>query len=211
MKKVILLTLGLFLVTGLTGCTVVFQRGRRSDVNEIQKLYKQLDEFETTKLLLEQRLKQEIADKSVRLERAEKGLVITFVADVMFDSGKAELRPQSLPTLDKVVRILKENVPGYDIGIEGHTDNEPIRHSPWKSNWDLSVARALGVLHYLVEQKGIAAERVSATGYGQHRPIASNATPDGRQLNRRVEIVVLPQITKVREAAAVVEEKPKLK
>jgi len=161
-----------------------------------------LDELGQTKQLLEQRLKQEIADKQVRLSMAEKGLVITFVADVVFDSGKAKIRPEVYPTLDKVARILAENVPENDIGIEGHTDNEPIKYSGWKSNWELSTARALSVLHYLVDDKGISPLRVSAIGYGEYRPVASNDSKEGRQLNRRVEIVILPKVSKVKGITA---------
>jgi len=186
----------------LAGCTFIFQKGRRSDLEKIQVLSEQIDELSGTKRILEERLKQEIADKQVRLEMAEKGLVITFVADVLFDSGKAKIRPELYPVLDKVSRVLAENVPQNFIGIEGHTDNEPIKFSAWKSNWELSSARALAVLHYLVDNKGIAPERAQAVGYGEYRPVASNGTREGRRLNRRVEVVILPRITKVKDEQA---------
>ncbi len=189
-----------FIGISLAGCTFIFQKGRRSDVRKIEELSKALEELNQTKGLLQDRLSQEIQDKQVRLEMMEKGLVITFVADVLFDSGKAKVRPEAYPILDKVVVVLKENVPELNIGIEGHTDNEAIRFSGWKSNWELSSARALSVLHYLVDEKGIVPERVSAAGYGEYQPVASNDTKEGRQLNRRVEIVILPQATKVKEA-----------
>ena len=147
-------------IISFSGCTFIFQKGRRSDVEKIDELSRELTR---TKALLEQRLGQEISDEQVRLGMTEKGLVITFVADVLFDSGQAKLRPAAYPTLDKVVRVLVENVPGNDIGIEGHTDDEPIKYSGWKSNWELSSARALSVLHYLVDDKGISPSRVSAT------------------------------------------------
>ena len=129
---------------------------------------------------------------------AEKGLVITFVAEVLFSSGKAKLREESLPILDKVVRILKEEVPDNSIGIEGHTDNDPIKYSPYKSNWELSTQRALGVLYYL-ESEGIVPQRLSAIGSGEYQPVASNDTPEGQQLNRRVEIIILPKTIKQAE------------
>jgi chemotaxis protein MotB len=125
----------------------------------------------------------------------EKGLVITFVSEVLFDSGKADLKKESLPSLAKVARILMENVPENNIGIEGHTDNQPIRYSKWKSNWELSAHRALSVLQYL-ESKGVNPKRLSASGYGEYRSVASNDTVEGRQLNRRVEIVILPKSVK---------------
>jgi len=209
--RFIYLTVIIFITLGLVGCTVIFQKGRRSDVERIGELEEQLDQLSSTKKLLEERLKQEISDKQVRLEMADKGLVITFVAEVLFDSGKAKIRSQAYPTLDKVARVLQEEVPGMEIGIEGHTDNQPIKYSGWKSNWELSSARAMSVLHYLVDERGIDAERVSAIGCGEHRPVASNDTKEGRQLNRRVEIVILPKAVKSKaakpaEAPTVLEE-----
>jgi len=189
----------ILLITGLTGCTFIFQKGRRSDIQKIEELSKQLDELNQTKKLLEERLGQEIKDKQVRLEMMEKGLVITFLADVLFDSGKSKIKPEAYATLDKVTRVLNENVPEYNVGIEGHTDNVPIKLSGWKSNWELSTARALSVLHYIVDQKGVAPSRVSAIGYGEYNPVASNDNIEGRQLNRRVEIVILPKVSKVKE------------
>jgi len=196
--KMILIVL---LSAALAGCTFVFQTGRRSDVQKIEKLSSQLDELNQTKRLLEDRLKQEIQDKQVRLQMMERGLVITFVADVLFDSGKAKIRSEAYPILDKVAVVLKENVPQFSVGIEGHTDNQPIKASGWKSNWELSTARALSVLHYLGEQKGIKPERLSAIGYGEYRSVASNDNNEGRQMNRRVEIVILPQVKKVKGQA----------
>lgn len=196
----------IFVSIALAGCTFIFQKGRRSDVQKIEELSRQLDELNQTKRLLEDRLGQEIQDKQVRLQMMEKGLVITVVGDLLFDSGKAKIRPEAHPLLDKVARVLKENVPQLDVGIEGHTDNQPIKYSGWKSNWELSSARALSVLHYLVNTKGISPDRLSAIGYGEYRPVASNNTRDGRQLNRRVEIVILPQLTKVKETKVTREE-----
>ncbi len=190
----------IFLSISFAGCTFIFQSGRRSDVKKIEELSQQLDELNQAKKLLENTLSKEIQDKQVKLEMMEKGLVITVVGDVLFDSGKAKVRPQSFPILDKVATVLKDNVPELNVGIEGHTDNQPIKHSGWKSNWELSTTRALSVLHYLVSEKGISPERISAIGYGEFRPVASNSTKEGRQLNRRVEIVILPQVTKTKEA-----------
>ncbi len=198
-NKVIVIILFLLSFTFfLTGCTVVFQKGRRSDIEKIQDLSQQLDRLSQAQRILQDRLSQEIKDKQVRLERMEKGLVITFVADILFDSGKAKIRPNAFSILDKVAKVLKENVPEFDIGIEGHTDNEPIKFSPWKDNWELSTQRALSVLRYLVQERSISEERVAAIGYGQQRPIASNDSVEGQQFNRRVEIVVLPKTTKVK-------------
>jgi chemotaxis protein MotB len=189
------------LAVSLAGCTFIIQSGRRSDTEKIEELSAQLDELSQAKKLLEERLGQEIQDQEVSLKLIEKGLVITFVADILFDSGKASIKSESYPTLDKVAAVLEENVPNLNIGIEGHTDNQPIRYSGWKSNWELSTARALSVLHYLVDKKGIAPERVSAVGYGEHHPVAGNETVEGRRQNRRVEVVILPKYTQAQEAS----------
>lgn len=182
-----------FLVLSLSGCTFIFQKGRRSDVEKIEELSSQLDELNRAKRLLEDRLRQEIKDKQVKLEMLEKGLVITVVGDLLFDSGKAKIRPEAYSVLDKVSTVLQENLASYNVGIEGHTDNQPIKYSGWKSNWELSAHRALSVLNYLEKEKGIAGFRLSAIGYGEYHPVASNDSTQGRQLNRRVEIIVLPK------------------
>jgi chemotaxis protein MotB len=145
---------------------------------------------------LEERLRKEIADKDVKVEMMDRGLVLTFVAEVLFDSGKADLRSQSFATLEKVASVLNTTVKDLNVGIEGHTDNEPIKRSGWKSNWELSAHRALGVLHYLVDKQSVSPQRLSIVGFGEFHPVASNATKEGRQKNRRVEIVILPKTTK---------------
>jgi chemotaxis protein MotB len=218
-KRQILRMLSMILVcTLITGCSITIQKGRRSDVekidaleNEIEALNarlaqlqqakeKEISELDKAKVLLEKQLQKEIGDKDVRLEMAEKGLSIIFLAEVLFDSGKAQIKQPALETLNKIATVLKENLGGREIGIEGHTDNEPIKYSGWKSNWELSTARATSVLHYMVDQRGIDPKTVSATGYGEYRPVASNATPEGRRENRRVEIVILPKDIEIIEA-----------
>lgn len=186
----------LFLTITQSGCTVIFQKGRRLEVEKISSLKSELNELERAKKELEDRLDSEITDKQVKVEMLEKGLVITFVADVLFDSGKAVLRTDSLEKLHKVSNVIQEVVPDLGIGIEGHTDNEPIKRSGWTSNWELSSARALSVVHYLIE-KNVRPGRLAAIGYGEYRPVAGNELGEGRQRNRRVEIVILPHATKV--------------
>ena len=191
MRKTSLILLVICLLF-LNGCMVIFQKGRKTDIEKIEILESELEELRGARNILENRLAQEIEDQKVRLSMMEKGLVITFVAEVLFDSGKIKLKKESFPILDKVIKILTEVVPSNRIGIEGHTDNEPIKYSRWKSNWELSSQRALGIVHYL-EEEGIAPGRLSAIGYGEYQPVASNDTVEGMQINRRVEIVILPR------------------
>ena len=210
MKKVFKAIVVMLVVFSLAGCTFIFQKGRRSDAQTIEELSNQLDELSRAKRLLEERLGQEISDKQVKLQMMEKGLVITVVGDLLFDSGKAKIRPEAYPLLDKVSAVLNDNMGGFNIGIEGYTDNVPIKHSNWKSNWELSTARSLSVLHYLVNEKGISPERLSAIGFGEYRPVSLENTREGRKLNRRVEIVIQPKISKVKEGSIISRDKPGL-
>lgn len=179
----------------LTGCTVIFQKGIRNDKEKLTALKSELTELERAKKELEDRMAQEIKDKQVKVEMLEKGLVITFVSEVLFDSGKDVLKPESMESLNKVLSVLETTVKDLNIGVEGHTDNQPIKFSAWKSNWELSSARSLSVLHYLIE-KGISPDRLCSLAYGEYHPVVDNDTKENRQKNRRVEIVILPKTMK---------------
>lgn len=205
-------SIGVFtFLSAATGCGINFYAGRPGDVKRIHELSAQLEQLrlqkeaenqqlKEAKALLEERLKKEIGDKQVRLEMAERGLVLTFVAEVLFDSGKAKIRSEANEALSKVAEVIREKVSDRNVGIEGHTDNEPIKHSGWKSNWELSTARATSVLHFL-EDQGVNPRLMVASGYGEHHPIASNDSAAERQKNRRVEIVILPKQLTKRERA----------
>ncbi|MFH0913472.1 MAG: OmpA family protein [Candidatus Omnitrophota bacterium] len=196
----------IFLSLTLAGCTFIFQKGRRSDIDKIRELSSQLDELTSAKNRLEDILSEEIRDKQVGLRMMKKGLVISVLGDVLFDSGKAKIRSGAYNILDKIASVLNDKVVNLNVGIEGHTDNQPIRYSGWKSNWELSTARALSVLHYLIDEKQVAPERLSAIGNSEYSPVSSNDTKDDRQLNRRVEIIILPQLTKAKDIPAPLEE-----
>jgi len=195
-SRLSLVFLCVFLTMSTVGCTLIFQKGRKEDIQKISKLKSELSELERAKLELEERLKNEIGDKEVKIEMLERGLVVTFVSEVLFDSGKAKLKDDALAKLDKISGVLQTTVRDLNVGIEGHTDNVPIKYSGWKSNWELSAARAMSVLHYLIDSAGIEPGRLSATGYGEYHPVDSNSTKEGKQRNRRVEIVILPRTVK---------------
>ena len=97
--------------------------------------------------------------------------------------------PQSLEVVDRIAATLRPL--SYNIRVEGHTDNAPIHTPQFPSNWELSTARATFLLQYLISNAEIPAQRLSAVGYGEYRPVASNDTPEGRAANRRVDLVVL--------------------
>ncbi len=149
---------------------------------------------------LAESLKKELGQAQAKLAMTERGLVLTFLDEIFFDSGKAVIILEAAPVLEKVAAVLKETVPDSPVAVEGHTDNEPIKYSGWRSNWELSSARALAVVHHFIDKEGLSPERVRAVGFGEYHPVASNDTPEGRRQNRRVEIVILPKILqKVKE------------
>jgi len=204
MKRILSLMLISILLIGLVGCSVNIYGRRKSDVSKIGELsdevtklealrQKDLEKMKRIEAQLSQRLKDEIGKKEVKIELAKRGLVITFIDKILFDSGKADIKEEGLPALDKVNDVIKRSARDRFIGIEGHTDNVPITYSGWKSNWELSTARATSVLHYLIDNARVSPKKLSATGYGEHRPVSSNNTEEGRHQNRRVEIILLPK------------------
>lgn len=196
MNKIIKISriLLVLLIAGmLGGCSVVLQKRYSRDVERIRELEEEAMVLSEAREILANRLKKEIGDDKVRVELGERGLVITFISEVLFDSGKTVIKKEAYSILSKVGAVLTQELKDRQIGIEGHTDNESIKHSGWKSNWELSTARATSVLHYLLDEEGVNPERVSATGYGEHKTVASNATAEGRRRNRRVEIVIKPK------------------
>ncbi len=192
-------TLLIFVILlNFVGCTVIFQKGRRSDIEKISTLSQEIDDLSKSKAILEERLQKEIASKEVSLSMQDRGLVVTFLSEVLFDSGKDDIKKGAFGSLNKVAAVLLDSALDMTVGVEGHTDNEPIKHSGWKSNWELSGARAMSVLNYLIS-KGVNPQRLSFIGYGEYRPVASNKTAAGKKQNRRVEIVILPNLAKDRE------------
>jgi|SRR5579872_1410753 len=126
----------------------------------------------------------------VRLRVERRGLVVSLLTDkALYRSGSAEIEPKVREILDKVAIYLRETK--NDISVEGNTDNVPIHTPFYPTNWELSTARATNVVRYLVERDRIAPVRISAAGYGEFRPLVPNDTPEHRQLNRRVDIVIL--------------------
>ncbi|MEQ8764188.1 MAG: OmpA family protein [Planctomycetota bacterium] len=116
-------------------------------------------------------------------------LAIVLPSELTFASGKAELTSGGRGNVDRIAEEVRLRFPEKKISVEGHTDNDPIRKSGFRSNWHLSVERALSVREAL-ERAGIGSDRFNVVGYGEHKPIASNASDTGKKRNRRVEIVL---------------------
>ncbi|HEV2175475.1 MAG TPA: OmpA family protein, partial [Nitrospira sp.] len=122
-------------------------------------------------------------------------LTINMVDRVLFDSGRAQIKPAGLKVLKQVSDVLNK-VTDKQIRIEGHTDNVPIStklQDRFKTNWELSTARATTVVRYLIDQGGVQPQTLSAVGYADTHPIAGNDTEEGRTSNRRIEIVLYPK------------------
>ncbi|MHB1392439.1 MAG: OmpA family protein [Clostridia bacterium] len=149
------------------------------EVEEFQKLYEQMSEY----------VKENNLEASITLRLDERGLLVRFMDDVLFDSGKADLTPKAREIINKVAEIIRVN--DKNVRVEGHTDNIPINTSRFPSNWELSTTRAVNVVKHLIEENGIEAKRLSASGYSDQHPVDDNETQEGRQKNRRVDLVIL--------------------
>jgi chemotaxis protein MotB len=127
----------------------------------------------------------------VKVRMESRGLTVSLPETGFFAAGSAELRPVARPVALEIAALLKP-IPNR-ILVEGHTDDVPIRGGPYETNWELSTARATGVVRMLIQEVGIEPARLSAAGYAEFQPVSSNETPEGRALNRRVDLVVLSE------------------
>ncbi|MDH4236279.1 MAG: OmpA family protein, partial [Nitrospira sp.] len=144
---------------------------------------------------LSKSLQDEISKGNITIQQVRDRLTINMVDRVLFDSGQAQVKPAGLNVLKQVSDILK-SVTDKEIRIEGHTDNVPISSKlkdRFKSNWELSTARATTVVRYLIDQGSVDRQHLSAVGYADTQPHASNDTEEGRSANRRIEIVLYPK------------------
>jgi len=188
-------------VVAMTGCAINFAKRSPWDIQQLAELSDQLEQFKTLATLkaeeadqlrkAKEELEKRLSSSEATIGYDERGLVARMMDKVLFDSGKATLRRSANSVLDRVAEAIAQ-VPSQPVGVEGHTDNIPIQKSGWADNSALSLARANAVIDYLVS-RGLDRSRLTAVGHGESRPIASNKTAKGRQQNRRVEIVVLPQ------------------
>jgi chemotaxis protein MotB len=178
---------------------------RSADLLEEEKrtLYAQLEQeqmarqariaqLKTTYDDLVGKLESEIKRGEVTISDLQGRLTVNMVEKILFDSGKAEIKPAGLSVLKRIGNVLK-NTPGKVIRVEGHTDNVPISprlKDTYLSNWELSTSRAASVVHFLQDHLGIAGERLAVCGFGPYRPVAENSTSQGRAQNRRIQIVL---------------------
>lgn len=126
-------------------------------------------------------------NRHLTLHMTSEGLALRFSDSLVFDVGSADLKPSAKAVLEDIAEIVRRS--RFDVRIEGHTDNLPIRNRRFPSNWELSTARAVNVLRFFTEEKQLSSDRLTAVGFGEFRPLESNDTPDRRAMNRRVEVI----------------------
>lgn len=174
---------------------------KNSQVKELQDVFnKQAAENESKNEKLREtmdRLQKSLPPSTAneykaKIDLVQRGLVITLLGDILFNPGSVELMPEGKEILSNISGVLRNAIMDNQIVIEGHTDNVPIKYSRWKSNWELSGARALSVLNYFIYECGLDPKYFSTKGYAEFRPVADNSIPSGRKQNRRVEIIIQP-------------------
>lgn len=161
------------------------ERHRKEEMEEMKGTYESLIEG----------MKSEIEQGKITITQLKGKLKVNMLAGILFDSGKTTIKPEGVEVLERVGKILLD-VKDRALNIEGHTDNVPIGielRSKYPTNWELSAARATTVARYLQEKIGIDPDLLSATGYGEYHPVASNESEEGRAKNRRIEILLVPK------------------
>ena len=161
----------------------------------VQQKEKEVSELDKTRREIETSLKDQIAQKDIKLEEIEGKLKVTFVDKILFDSGSVKVKPKGQEVLLKLADSFRDSE-DEKIAVEGHTDNVQIGSAlldRFPTNWELSTARATAVVRFLQEKGNIAPERLTASGFGFYRPVAENETPEGRKQNRRIEIILVPE------------------
>ena len=164
------------------------EQERAAKEEEIRRLTRTQEE-------LSRSLQDEIAKGNITIQQVRDRLTINMVDRVLFDSGRAQIKPAGMKVLKQVSDVLNK-VTDKQIRIEGHTDNVPIStklQDRYKTNWELSTARATTVVRYLIDEGGLQPQALSAVGYADTHPIAPNDSDEGRASNRRIEIVLYPK------------------
>jgi chemotaxis protein MotB len=160
-----------------------------AETSAAQETARRQQALEAMGVELNQALAAEIANKQVSISMGADGLVVSLREMGFYDSGSATIKPGAEDAFRRLAHILQEHP--QQVRVEGHSDNVPIHTPQFASNWELSTARATGVVRRLIEDYGISGERLSAAGYAEFHPVADNGDPKDRQFNRRVDVVIL--------------------
>ena len=175
--------------------------------NELQTMIEQLRakerqaeaRLQTFRAMLE-RFNAMIASGKLRVRIVRNRMVVELAENILFDSGRADLKSEGQEALTEVANVL-QSIAGRDFQIAGHTDDVPIKSRRFPSNWHLATARAVTVTEFLAE-KGVDRNRLSAAGYADTQPVTPNDTPEGRAQNRRIEIVLMPNLDELPDLSA---------
>lgn len=153
----------------------------------------ELEDLKTLKKIVEAYLNENNLDNQILVQLEDRGLLLRFKENVLFDSGKAILKSESKTTLRFLANLLKrKEFAEKFIRVEGHTDSDPIiRSTKYPTNWELSSIRAANVVRFFIEETNMNPERLSVSGYSKYHPVAPNDTPENKAKNRRVDIVIL--------------------
>ena len=170
------------------------------EINASNKFIKQLVDAKSKSDSLNQALTNKLTRSLTREEMNDvdvqvlKGVVYISLADnMLYKSGSYEIGDRAGETLEKIAKIIAD-YKDYDVLVEGNTDNVPISQKNIRNNWDLSTLRASSVVQALQNQYGVDPKRLTAAGRGEYNPVASNATPKGKQRNRRTQIIITPKL-----------------
>ncbi|MBP7825178.1 MAG: OmpA family protein [Verrucomicrobia bacterium] len=159
----------------------------------IRELEQEKETVAQSRQSLEDEMRAALESRDVTISQLQGKLTVNILDRVLFDSGEAQLKPDGEAVLRQVAAILVQH-PNVPVHVVGHTDNVPIRpgaRGRFPSNWELSTARATAAVRFLTERGGVEPRRVGAVGYGEFRPVADNATAEGRAQNRRIAITIL--------------------
>jgi chemotaxis protein MotB len=171
----------------------------------VQEQEAELAKLKATYDDLQDKMKAEIANGAIRLSQNEGRIQVDLVDKVLFDSGDASISSRGQEVLTRLGGVLAK-VEDKFIQVSGHTDDSPPTQKlqdTFPTNWELSVARAVNVVRFLQDKGGVPARRLVAAGYGQMRPVAGNSTPLGRARNRRIEVLLIPDLPSQRNTATV--------
>ena len=164
------------------------------EVQSIDDLKVELEEgtkYEDLAAKLNEIIEQNSLTDEIKIREEDRGIVLELDESILFDSGKADIKPSSIPILDTISKIINET--DNEIVAEGNTDDVPVKNAEFDSNWELSTKRSLSIVKYLIENKNINPNRISIKGYGEFNPIAPNDTQENKSKNRRVDILVVEE------------------
>ncbi|OPZ24090.1 MAG: Outer membrane porin F precursor [Lentisphaerae bacterium ADurb.BinA184] len=170
------------------------KRAVEAERRRVEALEREKEQAVASQRTLETEMRKALASKDVTISELQGKLTVNILDRILFDSGKAVVKPEGREVLSKIAEVLA-TVPDRQILVAGHTDNVPTSASRhlYATNWELSTARATAAVRHLVEQAGVDPQRVGAIGYGEFHPVADNDSDEGRARNRRIEIIILAQ------------------